>query len=114
MQLIAFGLFWVINNSELILPSELERKDFWVRASIVSLPEANGINTPFIFNVEESCLKPLKSCGFSEDILQAQLIQLSVYQHLVLTPGQYWQFKVRLKRPHGFANPGDFDYEAWL
>jgi len=28
--------------------------------------------------------------------------------------GQHWQFKVRLKRPHGFQNPGGFDYEAWL
>lgn len=29
-------------------------------------------------------------------------------------PGQKWQFNVRLKRPHGNANPGGFDYELWL
>ena len=28
--------------------------------------------------------------------------------------GEVWQFKVRLKRPRGFANPGGFDYEGWL
>lgn len=28
--------------------------------------------------------------------------------------GERWQLLVRLKRPRGFANPGGFDYEAWL
>jgi competence protein ComEC len=35
-------------------------------------------------------------------------------QEVFLKPGQRWQLKVRLKRPHGNANPGGFDYEAWL
>ncbi|MFL6632389.1 MAG: DNA internalization-related competence protein ComEC/Rec2 [Massilia sp.] len=29
-------------------------------------------------------------------------------------PGQRWRLTVRLQRPHGNANPGGFDYEAWL
>ncbi|HAJ91433.1 MAG TPA: DNA internalization-related competence protein ComEC/Rec2 [Gammaproteobacteria bacterium] len=29
-------------------------------------------------------------------------------------PGERWQLAVRLKRPHGFSNPGGFDYERWL
>jgi competence protein ComEC len=29
-------------------------------------------------------------------------------------PGQRWQLTVRLKRPHGNANPHGFDYEVWL
>ena len=29
-------------------------------------------------------------------------------------PGERWRFTVRLKRPHGNANPYGFDYEAWL
>lgn len=33
---------------------------------------------------------------------------------LQLRPGERWQLVVRLKRPHGFANPGGFDYERWL
>ncbi|GAB3258877.1 ComEC/Rec2 family competence protein [Chitinimonas naiadis] len=28
--------------------------------------------------------------------------------------GQRWRLSVRLKRPHGSANPGAADYEAWL
>ncbi|WP_322401894.1 DNA internalization-related competence protein ComEC/Rec2 [Massilia luteola] len=29
-------------------------------------------------------------------------------------PGQRWRLTVRLQHPHGNANPGGFDYEAWL
>lgn len=29
-------------------------------------------------------------------------------------PGERWRLTVRLQRPHGTANPGGFDYEAWL
>ena len=28
--------------------------------------------------------------------------------------GERWRFNVRLKRPHGSANPWGFDYESWL
>lgn len=28
--------------------------------------------------------------------------------------GQVWRFDLRLKPPHGSANPGGFDYERWL
>jgi competence protein ComEC len=33
---------------------------------------------------------------------------------LTIRPGERWRFTVRLKRPHGNANPHGFDYEAWL
>jgi competence protein ComEC len=33
---------------------------------------------------------------------------------LAIRPGERWRFTVRLKRPHGNANPHGFDYEAWL
>ncbi|ASU38467.1 DNA internalization-related competence protein ComEC/Rec2 [Herbaspirillum sp. meg3] len=29
-------------------------------------------------------------------------------------PGERWQLTLRLKRPHGTANPNGFDYEVWL
>lgn len=31
-----------------------------------------------------------------------------------VNPGERWRLTVRLQRPHGNANPGGFDYEAWL
>jgi len=29
-------------------------------------------------------------------------------------PGETWQLRVRLRRPHGYANPDGFDYEGFL
>ncbi len=31
-----------------------------------------------------------------------------------MQPGERWQLTVRLRRPHGNANPHGFDYEVWL
>ncbi|GAB1368922.1 hypothetical protein MASR1M42_14730 [Azonexus hydrophilus] len=31
-----------------------------------------------------------------------------------IAPGERWRLTVRLKKPHGSANPGGFDYEMWL
>ena len=31
-----------------------------------------------------------------------------------IKPGERWQLTLRLKRPHGNANPAGFDYEVWL
>lgn len=80
-----FGLFWVLNwaatSLENLLPAELERNDFWVRGRIVNLPEVNDTNSQFVFRVEKSCIKPLASCDFSNNLLQGQLIQLSIYLH---------------------------------
>jgi competence protein ComEC len=45
---------------------------------------------------------------------QRRRLQVSILQALALAPGQHWQWQLRLRRPHGFANPGGFDYEAWL
>ncbi len=41
-------------------------------------------------------------------------LRLSVYHGSKVSGGEGWQWVVRLKRPHGFANPGGFDYERWL
>ena len=40
-------------------------------------------------------------------------IRLSWY-YAEVNAGEEWQLEVRLKPPHGFMNPGGFDYESWL
>jgi competence protein ComEC len=43
------------------------------------------------------------------------LVRLSWYREAPpLRVGERWRLSVRLKPPHGFANPGGFDYERWL
>ncbi len=41
-------------------------------------------------------------------------IRLSWFYGTNVNAGERWQLEVRLKPPHGFMNPGGFDYEAWL
>lgn len=41
-------------------------------------------------------------------------LQLFVAEPAPVLPDAYCQMSVRLKRPHGAANPGGFDYEVWL
>ncbi|MBE9568477.1 MAG: DNA internalization-related competence protein ComEC/Rec2, partial [Proteobacteria bacterium] len=43
-----------------------------------------------------------------------QKVRLSWYYGETVNAGETWQLEVRLKPPHGFMNPGGFDYEAWL
>ena len=41
--------------------------------------------------------------------------RLSLYNaDFKVANGERWQLAVRLKRPHGFSNPGGFDFEQWL
>ena len=41
-------------------------------------------------------------------------LRLSWYYGSGVNAGEKWQLEVRLKPPHGFMNPGSFDYEGWL
>lgn len=46
--------------------------------------------------------------------LSRQRWQLFSPQPALPPPGSHCRLELRLKRPHGAANPGGFDYEAWL
>ncbi|MDP7537092.1 MAG: DUF4131 domain-containing protein [Methylococcales bacterium] len=41
---------------------------------------------------------------------------MKFWYHLpeAIRTGQYWQLIVRLKKPHGYSNPGSFNNEQWL
>tara|TARA_R110000824_G_scaffold288508_3_gene476718 strand:- start:37188 stop:39572 length:2385 start_codon:yes stop_codon:yes gene_type:complete len=108
-------LYWADSNLNLLLPKALERQDIWLKGTIVSLPEIDTNNIRFDFKVAQTCSQAVfNECEFSGNLLARQVVQLRLYESVDIRPGQQWQFKVRLKRPHGFLNPGGFDYEAWL
>jgi competence protein ComEC len=80
-----------------------------VTGEVAELPDALERGVRFIFVVDPSATAvPAR-------------IQLSWYRARdegadvpAVRPGERWRLTVRLKRPHGFANPDGFDYEAWL
>ncbi len=107
------------------LPHAWEQKNIQVIGVVASVPEATERGTRFRFDVEKI---------LTQEAIVPQHISLnqySAYQNYghkshqptnvedastQLTPfkaGERWQLLVRLKRPHGTANPHGFDFESW-
>lgn len=95
------GIFWINLNFYHYIRKEIsptiENKPLLIKGMIDSLP-AKGLNeTTFLFKTKTQTLK------------------LSWYRAApILHVGEEWQLTVKLKRPHGFENPGGFDYKKWL
>ena len=93
------------------LPVEWESKDVEIVGVVASMPTFGEHGVRFRFDVEKiltpNAIVPhhlslswyLKSDGTMQSPVHA---------------GERWRWSVRLKRPHGNANPYGFDFEAWL
>ena len=90
------------------LPEADYGKDITVRGYIASLPERTARKQRFDFDVAE-VLQPAGS-------FKPQRLRLSWYESAdtQLHVGQEWQFSIRVKPARNFANPGMFNYSAWL
>ena len=89
------------------LPAALEGEDLQVVGEIASLPEATATGKRFELAVA--------SWPGREAMSLPRRLELSWYDSAVdLRAGEQWQVTVRLRRRHGYANPGGFDYEAHL
>jgi competence protein ComEC len=90
-------------------------RDITITGVVSSLPQSYERSLRFEFHVEQV---------LTSDARVPQRIVLSWWGSAArddrpatlpdLHPGERWQLTVRLKRPHGLANPHGFDYEAWL
>ena len=100
------------------LPSALEGRDLLITGIIASLPQYNLSGARFTFEVEAATHSgkavqiPTRINlgwyrGFDADALLAS-------PELELRAGQRWQLTVRLRQPHGYANPHGFDLELML
>jgi competence protein ComEC len=98
------------------LPQEMEGRDIVLTGTVDSLPFHFPQGERFNFAVESAQLdgRPIAQ-------VPPKLV-LSWYADARSTdappanvqPGERWRLTVRLKKPHGNANPYGFDYEAWL
>ena len=111
------GFYWssytFTNQLTDYLSPSYERVSIEVRGKIVSLPHSNQGNTRFVFEIGGV----IGSYQQIEDLaaLKDQRVQLSCYRcPYQFEPNQNWHFTVRLKRPHGYASWGAFDYEKYL
>ena len=108
--LLGFSWAWLHADWRLAvqLPENLQGHTLTIEGQVTGLPEYNRRRTRFLFRVDRAWLgkQSLKSPG---------LLRLGWYQRRQrIATGETWRLRVRLKRPHGFMNPGGFDYEGWL
>jgi competence protein ComEC len=93
------------------LDAALEGRDVVVTGVVAGLPQDFERGVRFDFDVESSEPGVPRRIvlswysGFSPDESQGVA---------TVRAGERWRFTVRLRRPHGSANPHGFDYEAWL
>ena len=106
-----FGICWAQWHAsgylERTLPESLAGKDIMLTGRICDIPVKDLTGQRFIMEIEHFAVE-----GHDGPI--PQKIKLSWYYGEQVQAGEIWQLQVRLKPPHGFMNPGGFDYEAWL
>ena len=118
----ALGFAWAAWRAEIrladALPEAWEVRDIELVGVVAALPQRFERGERFVFDVE-SVLTPqarvprriFLSWYHSWDDLEEGERDAPAR---AVRPGERWRFTVRLKRPHGSANPHGFDYESWL
>jgi len=103
----AIGFLWAAGFAQLRLADRLapglEGRDLAVTGVVAGLPSRTEHGLRFAFEPERAQASLpsrllLSWYGAAEDV----------------HPGERWRLTVRLRRPHGHANPHGFDYEGWL
>ncbi len=106
------GFLWALLQASWmaggVLPEHLQGVDLELEGTIASLVERDSRRARFRFLVE-------RVIHGEQEYNTPRQVLLSWYGRAPeLGVGERWRLTVRLKRPHGFMNPGGFDYEKWL
>ena len=108
------GFFWAAGLGHWKLADDLpeiwQGRDIDISGVIAQMVQPNERGVRFVFDVDRV---------YSLNAQVPSRISLMWYEkNEESTPelhaGQRWRFTVRLQRPHGNANPGGFDLEAWM
>ena len=100
------------------LPDAWQGRDIEVIGVVAELPRRHERGQRFVFDVEQVVTRVP---GQALSVPQASVpphIYLATYADdraapLELRAGERWRLTLRLKQPHGTANPHGFDFEAW-
>jgi len=109
---LAAGFSWAVIRSDAVLrqelPASLEGTDLTIDGRIADLPSPLERGVRLVVDVEPAG-------NVADRAPVPRRIQLNRYGHgEQFRVGDLWRFTVRLRRPHGFRNPGGFDQEAHL
>ena len=110
------GILWVSFRADQILstslPPDFESLRVQVMGTVSGYPQGTNGDIKFNYDIE--------SITIDQQVYPYSLrVQLRWYQippakRLELVPNSFWKLTVKLKRPHGYYNPGGYDYEAFL
>ncbi|MBY0545573.1 MAG: DNA internalization-related competence protein ComEC/Rec2 [Gammaproteobacteria bacterium] len=104
----ALNAQWLLNKQ---LPKKFENIPIIVQGKISSLPIIKNGALQFQFDLQQiGNENQLQSLNLTTLLNWKEQDNISNELHI----GERWQFQVKLKRPHSYANLGSFDYEAWL
>lgn len=97
-----------------LLPTDIELQPLVISGRVVELPETGSRGgepyTRFVLKVTgATCEEGQRRCFNA-----LRRVRLSWADAPDIAPGQHWRLLVKLQRPHGFMNPGGFDYQTWL
>ncbi len=106
------GFLWAaiyaLSIADTRLSKHLEGEDILLEGQIIDLPREGGRSSQFVFQVDR-VISPKYQGSFPTKV------KLNWYARGVqLRSSEKWRLLVKLKRPHGLANPHGFDYEKFL
>lgn len=104
-----------------VLPPAWQGMSLVLSGQVDDLPRATGNGWRFVFRVDgvqvapghkaPASGPPAPGQGFPQRV---QLSWLAQADGAVPQAGEHWRLTVRLRQPHGLANPHGFDSELWL
>lgn len=112
------GLLWslsAINQFVQTMPPELSAPaSCSVTAMIDALPRPASHATQLMLRIVR--VDQTQAPAACRSFLPGQRLRVGDFHHYPpdYQGGQVWRFDLRLRPPHGSANPGGFDYERWL
>ncbi len=109
---LASGFCWATwsfeQHRENNFPAGFERQSLLIEGRVIDLPSVQEGNYRFKLQISRVPNSEL-------NVLLGEIVQLSCYRcPYDISPDDEWSFTVRLKRPHGYASWGAFDYEKYL
>ena len=118
------GFFWAAlfaqHRLSHVLPAEWEGQNIQLVGVIASMPQRQERGDRFEFDVEQiltpNAVVPnhISLSQYSTEFARSsKLPAKAAIKPLTFHAGERWQLTVRLKKPHGTANPYGFDFEAW-
>lgn len=95
-----------------LLPHDMEQRPLWLEGRVEGLVQT-GERFGRRSRRFELAVSRCETADETRCERHPRRVLLNLYQPLAPASGERWRFKVKLRRPHGFANPGGFDYGGW-